>query len=62
MGGSTGTNADEISNARGGIPSGVVSIPLRNMHTQAEIIDWQDVESTASLLAAYVEKGGVAHA
>ena len=61
MGGSTGTNADEISNARGGIPSGVVSIPLRNMHTHAEIIDWQDVESTASLLAAYVEKGGVAH-
>ncbi len=62
MGGNTGTNADEVTNTRRGIPSGLISIPLRNMHTQAEVIDWQDIEDTAQLLASYVENGGNFHA
>lgn len=62
MGGSTGTNADEVSTARGGVPSGLLSIPLRNMHTQAELIDLRDIESTARLLAEYIIKGGVCRA
>lgn len=55
MGGETGTNADEIAVTRAGVPTAMVSIPLRYMHTPVEVIDTQDVEHTAQLLAAYVK-------
>ncbi len=54
MGGKTGTNADEISITAGGRKTGLISIPLRNMHTQAEIIDVQDIENTAQLVCKYI--------
>ena len=54
MGGSTGTNTDEIAALRGGVPSAMASIPLRYMHTPAEIVDLEDIEHTAQLLAAYI--------
>lgn len=53
MGGSTGTNADHIAISRGGVRTALVSIPVRNMHTAAEIVDTDDVENTARLLADY---------
>jgi len=53
MGGATGTNADSIANSRGGVRCGLVSIPLRNMHTAAEMVNIQDIEDTALLLAEY---------
>ena len=40
------------------MPTAVVSIPLRNMHTACEVIDINDVESVANLLAEYVTQGG----
>ncbi len=55
----TGTNADHISVSRGGIKTGLVSIPLRNMHTGVEIISVADVENTAELIAKYVLGGGL---
>lgn len=58
MGGGTGTNADNIANSRDGIRTGLVSIPLRNMHTAVEIVDMDDIEATAQLLAKFVKKGG----
>ena len=54
MGGTTSTNADVISVNRSGVKTGLVSIPLRNMHTPVEIIDVADVENTARLLAEYI--------
>ena len=49
---------DLISVSKSGIKTGLVSIPLRNMHTQAEIADLEDVESVAQIIAAYIiEKG-----
>lgn len=54
MGGRTGTNADKISTTKGGIKTGLVSIPLRYMHTPVEIIDLKDVENTARLLANFI--------
>lgn len=54
----TGTNADVISVAKEGIKTGLVSIPLRNMHTQAEIADLEDIESVAQIIAAYIMKKG----
>ena len=50
---STGTDADAIQIARSGIPTGLVSIPLRYMHSPVEMVDLDDVEATISLLAAF---------
>ena len=59
MGGTTGTNADDIAVTAGGIPCGLVSIPERSMHTPVEVVDCDDVENTAQLLAAYIKSGGI---
>ena len=58
MNGKTGTNADEIAAVGVGTRMGVLSIPLRYMHMGIEVIDPQDVESTARLLAAYILERG----
>lgn len=49
----TGTDGRELQMGAGGIATGVVSIPLRYMHTPSEIVDLQDVENTVRLLAAF---------
>ena len=56
MSGRTGTNADQINISRGGVKTALLSIPLRYMHTQVEVIDTKDVEYTAELIAAYILK------
>lgn len=58
MGGSTGTNSDEIATTGGGVPTGLISIPVRYMHTPAEVADLRDIENTAQLLAAYLREVG----
>lgn len=58
MGGGTGTNGDEIGVSRGGVRTGLISIPQRNMHTPAEICDLEDMENIAKLLAAFAVEGG----
>lgn len=59
MGGETSTNADVIALTASGVPCGLVSIPLRSMHTTAEVIRLSDVEAVGNLLAAYVRAGGL---
>lgn len=54
MSGRSSTNADVIFTRREGIPSGLVSIPLRNMHTPVEVVSPCDVEDVARLLYEYV--------
>ncbi|MGC9220880.1 MAG: M42 family metallopeptidase [Solirubrobacteraceae bacterium] len=49
---STGTDADVIHLTRGGIATGLVSVPLRYMHSGVETISVQDVENAAKLVAA----------
>ena len=58
MGGKTSTSADVIGVSRGGIPTGLLSVPLRYMHTPVETIDLADVEHCAQLIHKYVCKGG----
>ena len=41
---STGTDADAIHIARAGVPTGVVSVPLRYMHTPVEMVQLDDVQ------------------
>ncbi len=58
MGGTTSTDADVISVSKDGIPCGLISIPLRNMHTPAEVIDLADLNSICDILEAYLLSGG----
>jgi len=50
---SGGTDALAIYTKNGGVPSAVVSVPNRYMHTTVEMLDLRDLERTASLLAAF---------
>lgn len=56
MSGSTGTNADRFSVNRVGAKAVTLSIPLKYMHTPAEVISVSDVENTAQLIAAYLKE------
>jgi putative aminopeptidase FrvX len=49
----TSTDADVLQISRSGIPTGLVSIPLRYMHSPVEMVDLRDVEATVALLAAF---------
>jgi len=49
----TSTDADVLQISRAGIPTGVVSIPLRYMHSPVEMVDLRDVEAVVELLAAF---------
>jgi endoglucanase len=51
--GSTSTDADAVYLSRRGIAAGLVSIPLRYMHTPIETCDLDDVEACVRLLVAY---------
>lgn len=51
----SGTDTDVIFNVREGIPSALVSLPLRYMHSVVEMADLRDVEKVIALLAAFVE-------
>ncbi len=54
MGRNTGTNCDEILLNKDGVPTALVSIPQRNMHSPAEICDLNDIENVAKLIACYI--------
>lgn len=53
---STGTDADAFHVSRGGIASAVVSIPLRYMHSPVEMVQLDDVENAARLIAAFAQR------
>jgi endoglucanase len=48
----TGTDADAIFTSHRGVATGLVSVPLRYMHSPNELVDLDDVLAAASLLAA----------
>jgi endoglucanase len=48
----TGTDADAVHLSRGGVPTGLVSIPLRYMHSPVELVQLDDVSACARLIAA----------
>jgi endoglucanase len=56
MGRSTGTDADAITVTRTGVPTGLVSVPLRYMHSPVEMVQLNDIESTAQLIAAFARR------
>ena len=52
----TGTDADAINLARGGIPTGLVAVPMRYMHSPVELVELADIDATARLLAAFAAR------
>jgi putative aminopeptidase FrvX len=53
---STGTDADALHAARAGVPTGVVSVPLRYMHSPVEMVQLDDVHNAARLIAAFAQR------
>ena len=54
----TGTDADAIFVSRGGVPTGLISIPLRYMHSPVEMVQLDDVQACARLIAAFTQRLG----
>lgn len=55
-GGNTGTDAWEIQVARDGVPTALISIPLKYMHTSVEALALSDVEATVSLITEFIKE------
>jgi putative aminopeptidase FrvX len=56
LGKGTGTDADAIHLTRAGIPTGLVSIPCRYMHSPVEMVSVADVDAAARLIAAFARR------
>ncbi len=50
----TGTDADDVAFTKEGIPTALISLPLRYMHTPVEVVSLVDIERTARLLTNYL--------
>jgi endoglucanase len=50
----SGTDTDKIFHSREGIPSALVSLPLRCMHSVVETAHLDDIDHTIELLTAFV--------
>jgi putative aminopeptidase FrvX len=48
----TGTDVDAMHLSRGGVPCGLIGLPLRYMHSAVEMVDLGDVDAAARLIAA----------
>ncbi len=46
----TGTDTDAFAYSNGGVPSALISLPLRYMHTTVEMVHKEDVENTIKLI------------
>ena len=56
MGRGTGTDADAVHASRAGVPTGIVSVPLRYMHSPVELVSLADIEVAAELIAAFAKR------
>ncbi len=54
--GSTGTDAWAMQITRAGIPTALLGIPLRNMHTSVEMLATKDIERAGRLLALFISE------
>ena len=48
------TDADNNHKSNEGVPTVLVSVPLRYMHTPAEVADERDVEACIALISAFL--------
>ncbi len=55
----SGTDAWPIQISRDGIPTALLNIPIRNMHSTIETVDMHDVQRTGRLLAEFIAGLGI---
>lgn len=56
LGKGTGTDADAIHLSRSGVPTGLISIPCRYMHSPVEMVSLEDIDAAARLIAALAQR------
>jgi endoglucanase len=56
LGRATGTDVDAIHLSRAGVPSGLVSVPSRYMHSPVEMVSLEDIDAAARLIAAFARR------
>jgi putative aminopeptidase FrvX len=56
LGRMTGTDADAVHASRTGVPTAVVSVPIRYMHSPVELVSLVDIERAAKLIAAFAQR------
>ena len=54
--GNTGTDAWDIQISREGIPTLLLSIPIKYMHTSVEMVNMEDIKNTGRIIAKLIEK------
>jgi len=54
--GNTGTDAWDIQITREGIPTLLISIPIKYMHTSVEVVNMEDIKNTGRIIARLIEK------
>ncbi|MCK5848133.1 MAG: M42 family metallopeptidase [Caldisericia bacterium] len=50
-----GTDAGAIQVSRGGVPTALISIPIKYMHTPIELLDLKDCKYTVRILTEYIK-------
>lgn len=55
-GASSPTDGRKLQVNRGGVATGVISVPLRYMHTPSEVLSLDDVQATIDLVCAYMRR------
>jgi putative aminopeptidase FrvX len=56
LGKGTGTDADAIHLSRSGVPTGLISVPCRYMHSPVEMVSLEDIDAAARLIAAFAQR------
>ncbi|MFQ5892342.1 MAG: M42 family peptidase, partial [Candidatus Methanofastidiosia archaeon] len=51
-----GTDASVIQLTKAGVATGIVSVPLRYMHTSCEVLNTEDIKNTGLLMARFAER------
>ncbi|MDR2401973.1 MAG: M42 family peptidase, partial [Cytophagales bacterium] len=47
---STGTDTDSFAHCQSGIPSALISLPVKYMHTTCEVLNSEDIEKVIFLM------------
>jgi endoglucanase len=56
LGRTTGTDADAVHSTATGIPTAVVSVPVKYMHSPVELCSLADIQVAAELIAAFAKR------
>jgi endoglucanase len=57
--GSTGTNANVMGICADGIPTVLCSLPIKNMHSPAEVLSLSDAQAVADMVAAFISSAEI---